>query len=92
MIDVSEGIEMSTRWFRTSNRMGNSFKESQSKILNSIVQEMNFDTSVNKFHRNESFQDQCSKLFPMINLVTKDKVDKKHLKDIGVIVCSLNYN
>ena len=37
MIDVSEGIEMSTRWFRTSNKLSDTFKNSQSKIVNSIV-------------------------------------------------------
>lgn len=55
LIDVDSGIEMSTDWYRTSDPLDVKYKMAQSEILAEIEGSMNFDTSINRFRRSESF-------------------------------------
>jgi hypothetical protein len=92
MIDLEEGIEMSTTWYRQANPVREETKMAQSSIVASIDQAINFDTKNNKFHRSESFQDACVKRFPMINMLGVGKLDKTHIDDIGILVCGLQWD
>ena len=60
ILDLSEGIEMSTKWFRQSDKGNEVYKQEQSRIVASISQKVNFDTSSNRFHRADTFQDRKS--------------------------------
>lgn len=92
MIDVEEGIEMSTKWFRQANPIDDFYKMEQSRIVASITRDMNFNSKDNKFHRAESFEDECVRKFPMINYAALNKLDKAHLADIGILVCGLKWD
>lgn len=89
---MNEGIEMSTDWYKQSDPLDSEYKEAQAQIVASIHQAINFDTAENKFHRGLSFQDQCCALFPQVNLLELNKLEKTHLKDIGVLVCKIAWD
>lgn len=91
-IDLENGIEMSTKWFRKSDPLDDKFKALQAQLVESIRQEVNFNTSTSKFHRNESFQDVCVKKFPLMNFIELNKLDKSHMSDIGLLVCGLQWD
>lgn len=92
MMNMAEGIEMATDWFKTADPTDENVKAIQSEILSGIKQAINFDTRNNVFHRAESFQDECVKRFPRINLTEPGKLDKQHINEIGVLVCGLNWD
>ena len=92
LVSVEDGIEMDGPWWNMSDPVDDQYKMKQAEIIASITQELNFNTSTNRFHRANSFQDVCVKKFPMVNLVSKDRLEKRHLKDIGVLVCRLAWD
>lgn len=92
LVSVEHGIEMDGPWWNMSDPVDDQYKMKQAEIIASITQELNFDTSTNRFHRAGSFQDVCVKKFPMVNLVSRDRIEKKHLKDIGVLVCRIAWD
>ena len=92
MMDLSEGIEMSTEWFRTADPIDTDTKETQAEIVASIEQQINFDTATNRFHRSDSFQDTCVKGFPRVGLTAPNTLDRTHLNEIGVLVCGIRWN
>ena len=92
MVDLDEGIEMSTEWFKTADPTEEEVKKAQSEILAGIKQAINFNTSVNVYHRAETFQDECVKRFPRMNLLAPGKLEQAHLKDIGVLVCRIGWD
>lgn len=92
MMDISQGIEMSTYWYKHADPLDDETKELQAQIATSIEQEINFDTSKNRFHRSDSFQDECVKKFPSIGMVEKGKLERAHVNDIGVLVCGIQWD
>lgn len=92
LLDMNDGIEMSTSWYRETDHTDEEYKMEQSKIVASIMQEINFNSSINKFHRASSFQDECVRRFPQINMLEKDKIDNTHLKEIGLLVCKIDWD
>ena len=92
LMDVSEGIEMNTYWYKHSDPIDDETKELQAEIVASIEQETNFNTSKNRFHRSDSFEDACVKRFPRINLAAKGKLEKSHLNDVGILVCGIQWD
>lgn len=92
LVNIADGIEMSTSWFRNSNPLDDEYKDVQSQIMASIDTELNFNTQVNKFHRNESFQDACAKQFPQVNMLDRETLERRHMKDIGVLVCRIQWD
>ena len=64
LLDMSDGIEMSTSWYRETEHHDEEYKMEQSKIVSSIVQELNFTTQTNRFHRARSVQDEGVRKFP----------------------------
>ena len=88
----SEGIEMSTRWFKDADPLTEEVKKIQSEIVESIKQKINFDSTKNKFSRGESFQDACVKRFPRMNMLEPGKIEKKYLDQIGVLVCEITWD
>lgn len=89
LLYMDEGIEMSGPWYRRSDPVDDQYKMKQAEILASITQPLNFDTTTNRFHRADSFQDACVKRFPMVGLLKKDRIEKRHLADIGILVCRM---
>ena len=92
MADLSDGIEMDTPWFRNSDPVDASTKQKQAEVVSSISQTVNFDTQNSRFHRSESFQDQCAKTFPRINMVKVGRVDRQHIGEVGVLVCGIGWD
>ena len=92
MMNLEHGIEMSTEWWRQQDPLDDEYKKIQSEIVHSIDRKVNFDTATNRFHRGESFQDSCIRRFPAINLLELRKLEREHLKDIGVLVCGIQWN
>lgn len=92
ILKMDEGIEMSTSWFKRADPVDEDTKLNQSEIVASIKQEINFDYARNKYHRNNSFADECAKRFPSINYLERNKLEKKHLSDIGVLVCHIGWD
>ena len=92
MMDISNGIEMSTYWYKHADPIDDETKEIQAEIATSIEQELNFNTKTNRFHRSDSFQDMCVKRFPSIGIVEKGKLEKAHLNEIGVLVCGIQWD
>ena len=86
------GIEMSTPWFQQSDPVDEEVKKTQSEIVASIKQTINFDSTENRFHRMNSFQDECVKRFPRINLQEVGKLEKEHIDEIGVLVCRIGWD
>jgi hypothetical protein len=83
---------MSTTWFKTSDPLDEKTKNLQSQIVSSIKQEINFNSTKNKFHRHNSFQDMCVRRFPSINMAEPGRLDKTHLNEIGVLVCAIGWD
>lgn len=92
MMDVSDGIEMSTYWYKHADPLDDETKELQAEIAVSIEQEINFNTTKNRFHRSDSFQDDCVKRFPSIGMAEKNKLERAHVNDIGVLVCGIQWD
>ena len=46
---------MSTDWYKHAHPIDDETKELQSEIVTSIEQELNFDTTNNKWHRGDTF-------------------------------------
>lgn len=92
LLDLSEGIEMSTNWFKQADPVDESTKKVQAEIVASIKQEINFNCKRNKYHRSDAFQDNCTKIFPSINFQTKDTLEKRHLSDIGILICGITWD
>lgn len=92
MLDISEGIEMDTGWFNRADPVETETKLAQSEIIESIHQPLNFDTTTNRFHRSESLQDACVKLFPRVNLLERGKLERLHVNEIGVLVCRMYWD
>ena len=92
MMDVSQGIEMSTDWYKHADPIDDETKELQAEIVASMEQELNFDTANNKWHRGDTFEDVCVKGFPRIGLAEKGKLEKTHLNEIGVLVCGIQWD
>lgn len=92
MMDVSDGIEMSTYWYKHADPLDDETKELQAEIVVSIEQEINFNTTKNRFHRSDSFQDDCVKRFPSIGMAEKNKLERAHVNDIGVLVCGIQWD
>lgn len=92
LIDLGSGVEMSNGWYRTSDPMDETYKMVQAQIVASIKQTINFDSTTNKFHRNMSFQDDCVKRFPTINMVERNKIDNRSINEIGILVCKIGWD
>jgi len=92
LVTVEHGIEMSGPWYKMSNPIEDQYKMKQAEIISSITQQLNFDTSTNRFHRADSFQDMCVKRFPMLKMVSRNKIEKQHLKDIGILICKVAWD
>ena len=92
MMDVSDGIEMNTYWYKHADPIDDETKELQAEIVASIETEINFNTEKNRFHRNDSFEDACVKKFPNIGLAAKGKLERIHLTDIGVLICGIQWD
>lgn len=92
LLYIDNGFEMSGPWYRKSDPMDDIYKAKQSQILSTIHQTLNFDTTTNRFHRAESFQDQCVKRFPLMNMLQKNKLDKTFLNNIGLLVCKMAWD
>ena len=92
MMDITNGIEMSTYWYKHADPIDDETKEIQAEIATTIEQELNFNTKKNRFHRTDSFQDACAKKFPNIGLVEKGKLEKAHLKDVGILICGIQWD
>lgn len=92
MVDVSEGIEMNTYWYKHADPIDDETKELQAEIVASIETEINFNTEKNRFHRSDSFEDACVKRFPRINLAAKGKMEKSHLNDVGILICGIQWD
>ena len=92
LIDLGSGVEMSNGWYRTSDPMDENYKMVQAQIVASIKQTINFDSTTNKFHRNMSFQDDCVKRFPTINMVERNKIDNRSINEIGILVCKIGWD
>ena len=83
---------MSTDWYKHADPIDDETKELQAEIVASIEQELNFNTTNNKWHRGDTFQDVCVKGFPRIGLAEKGKLEKTHLNKIGVLVCGIQWD
>ena len=92
ILDVRNGIEMSTTWWRSANPVHDEVKMKQAEIVASIPQAINFDTANNRFHRNDTFEDSCVKRFPSIHLVSSGKLEKQYLDQVGLLVCGLQWD
>lgn len=92
MMDITNGIEMSTYWYKHADPIDDDTKEIQAEIATTIEQELNFNTKKNRFHRTDSFQDACAKRFPNIGLAEKGKLEKAHLKDVGILICGIEWD
>lgn len=92
MMDITNGIEMSTYWYKHADPIADDTKEIQAEIATTIEQELNFNTKKNRFHRTDSFQDACAKRFPNIGLAEKGKLEKAHLKDVGILICGIEWD
>lgn len=68
MMDATDGIEMNTWWYKHADPLDDETKEVQAEIVASIEQELNFNTSRNRFHRGDSLSDSCAKMFPGIGV------------------------
>ena len=90
MIDVSDGMEMSTDWFKEADPTEEEFKIVQSEIFSGIDQLINFNTKGNKFHRADSFQDMCVKKFPKVNMLEPGKLDRTHTDEIGILLLQIS--
>ena len=64
----------------------------QAEIVASIVQQINFDTNINRFHRSDSFQDMCVKGFPKMGMSSPNTLQRTHVDEIGVLVCEIGWN
>ena len=91
-MDMEEGIEMSTTWWKNADPLDTETKKVQAEIVASIKQTLNFDSATNRFHRSESFQDSCVRLFPRINMMERNRLEKTHLSEIGVLVCRIEWD
>ena len=47
---------------------------------------------MNRFHRYETFQDKCVKMFPRMNMIEKGKLEREHINEIGVLVCRIGWD
>lgn len=83
---------MSTTWFKNADPVEEETKLIQSEIVATINQQINFDTATNRFHRSQSIQDLCVKRFPVINMLERNKLERNHVKDIGVLVCKIEWD
>ena len=92
MMDITNGIEMSTYWYKHADPIDDDTKEIQAEIATTIEQELNFNTKKNRFHRTDSFQDACAKRFPNIGLAEKGKLEKAHLKEVGILICGIQWD
>ena len=92
MIDLNEGIEMSTKWYRNSNPVHDDVKKVQAEIIASISQVVNLTTKGNRFRRNLSFQESCAKRFPNINLLSRNQLEKTNLKKVGLLLCRIGWD
>lgn len=92
LVDISEGIQSGTAWCRDSDPIDDEYKKFQAELVASIDRELNFNASTNRFHRSMSFQDECMKTFPMMNMIGKNKLDKVHARNIGILVCAFEWN
>ena len=92
LVDIDDGIEMSTDWFKTADPVDEEVKLTMAEIVASIDQAINFDTSKNKFHRSQSFQDMCVGRFPKVKLIETGKLERTHMNEVGVLVCRLNWD
>lgn len=92
MVDVSNGIEMNTYWYKHADPLDDETKEIQAEVMASIEQEINFNTEKNRYHRSDSFEDACVKRFPRINLAAKGKLEKAHLNDVGILICGIQWD
>jgi hypothetical protein len=92
MMDITNGIEMSTYWYKHADPIDDETKEIQAEIATTIEQELNFNTKKNRFHRTDSFQDACAKKFPNIGLAEKGKLEKAHLKEVGILICGIQWD
>ena len=72
--------------------MDDEYKKVQAEIVNGIDQQVNFDTTKSRFQRGESFQDNCVKRFPKINMLELNKLERLHTNDIGVLVCRIQWD
>ena len=92
MVDLGDGLQMSTYWFKHSDPVDDNTKKTQAEIVESIKQVVNISTQTNRFKRNESFQDSCTRRFPRLGLLEKGKLERAHMKEIGVLVCGVNWD
>ena len=92
LVDVSEGIEIDSKFFRTADPVDNEFKIAQATLVSSIHQELNFNTKGNKFHRGVTFQDECARRFPAINLLGPGKLNTSNVSSLGLLVCQLRWD
>lgn len=92
LLDLRDGIEMSTEWWRNANPVNDSVKMTQAEIVASITQAVNFDTKNNKHHRSNSFQDNCVRNYPSIHMSEPGKLEKQNLDRVGLMVCGLEWD
>ena len=92
LVDVDSGIETSTDWYRNSDPVDDEVKMEQAEIVAGIKEEINFNTSSNRFHRRSSFQDQCVSRFPRVKMLEPGKLERRHLNEIGILVCKVMWD
>ena len=92
LVDLDEGIEMSTSWFRNADPVDEDTKIVQAQMVESIHQRVNIDSTRGKFDRGTAFQNRCVNMFPRVNIPEIGKIDKAHLNEIGIIVCRLAWD
>lgn len=92
MVDMTDGIEMNTWWYKHADPIDDETKEVQAEIVASIEQEINFNTNRNRFHRSDSFQDACVKRFPGIGITAPGKLEKTYLNSIGLLLCGIQWD
>lgn len=92
LVDLEDGVEMATDWYRNSSRVSDSYKAEQARIVAAIQQQVNFDTSTNRFHRSESFQDSCCSRFPQIPWESRGRLTRTSIDHVGLLVCQLKWD
>lgn len=92
MVELSNGIEMSTEWYRRNIGVEDEFKQKQLQIIDSINTTINTQFSKSRIHRGNTFQDNCMSKFPMINMESIGKLEKTNLRKIGILICELGWD
>jgi hypothetical protein len=92
LIDVDKGVSMANDWYKTADPLDGEFKMFQSEIMAGIRENINFNSKSDTFHRADSFQNKCLSRFPRIKMIENGKLEKRHMDEIGVLVCRLGWD